>query len=205
MCSNHGIFAKFPDFEETKMRAAFRRAIPLKTLVIYCPDPRASGIPAAVAREFEQVYPGEVVRDASGAKVGATNNIAQAITVGGRAIDALRSITTLNHMLGLENVVVVHHTFCGLTAFTPEGLYATYMQDADVDLHGIYQRESLTIDNFDRSLRHDVSLIRNAPGTPGHINIFGYVYDIDTEMLTKVVEDLARGGTITQPTRSCAA
>lgn len=187
-----GIYAKLPGFEEPAMRAAFRQAIPLKTLVVYCPDPRAAAIPAAVAKEFGEVWPGEVVRDADGNKVGFTNNIGQAIVVGGRAVDALRSITTLNHMLGLTNVVVVHHTFCGTTAFTPEGLFDVYHHDHGVDLHGVYDETSLTIDDFAKALRYDVDLIRNAPGVPKRINLFGYVYDIDAETLTKIVEDRGR-------------
>lgn len=187
-----GVYAGLPGFEERAMRAAFRRAIPLKTLVIYCPDPRAAGIPAAVAQEFGETWPGEVVRDERGAKVGFTNNIGQTIVVGGRAVDALRSITTLDHMLGLTNVVVVHHTFCGTTAFTPTGLFDVYDHDHGVDLHGVYDEGSLTIGDFAKSLRYDVDLIRNAPGVPRRINLFGYVYDIDTETLTKSVEDRGR-------------
>lgn len=185
------IFANAPGFDEPAAREAFHKAIPLNTLVIYCPDPRASGIPNAVARLLNEVWPGDIVRDAKGNKIGATNNIAQAITVGGRAVDALRTITTLDHMLGLRNVVVVHHTFCGLTAFTPGGLFRTFKGEQGRDISGAFDRESLTISDFDRSLRHDVALIRGAATTPRHIDIFGYVYDIDTEELTKVVESLA--------------
>jgi hypothetical protein len=36
------------------------QAIPMKTLVIYCLDPRAAEIPQAVAEYFgDEVYPGE--------------------------------------------------------------------------------------------------------------------------------------------------
>ncbi len=191
MSSEHGIYAKLPGFAEAPMRVAFHQAIPLKTVVVYCPDPRASEIPAAVAREFDQVWPGEVVRDETGAKVGFTNNIGQVITVGGRAIDALRSVTVLNHMLGVENVVIVHHTFCGTTAFTPDGLFEAFDQEEGADIRHLHAPVDLAIEDFEQSLRHDVAVIRDAPGTPKQINVFGYIYDIDTETLTKVVEDLA--------------
>lgn len=189
--TEQAIYSHLPGFDEEPFRQVFKKAIPLKTLVVYCPDPRAAGIPAAVAREFGEVWPGEILRDAQGAKVGATTNVGQIITVGGRAIDALRSIATLNHMLGLERVVVVHHTFCGTTGFTPEGLYRTFAKDEGVDLRGVFDEVSLTITDFETSLRQDVELIRAAPGTPKHIDLYGYVYDVDHETLTKVVEDLA--------------
>lgn len=192
MVLKSGVFTAQPGFEESAARAAFRKAIPLRTLVIYCPDPRAAGIPTAVAHEFGEVWPGDVIRDSSGAKVGATTSMALGISAGGRAADALRSITTLDHMLGLENVVIVHHTYCGLTAFTPGGLIETYLLEQGLDLSGAYTNETLTIHDFDRSLRHDVALVRAAPGTPRRINVFGYLYDIDTETLTKVVTDLGQ-------------
>lgn len=183
------LFTRQPGFEESAARLAFRQSIPLKTLVIYCPDPRAAGIPAAVAREFGEEWPGTLVRDASGAKVGSTTNIGQMISVGGRAVDALRSITTLNHMLGLEKVVVVHHSFCGLTAFTPAGLFRQFQADEGVDLHRAYDEASLTIEDFGQSLRYDVALLRAAPGVPRHIDLYGFAYDIDTDQLVKMIEN----------------
>ena len=49
------VFSKQPGFYEPTMRKEFAKAIPLRTVVIYCYDPRAVGIPAAVARQFGEV------------------------------------------------------------------------------------------------------------------------------------------------------
>ena len=55
-----------PSFNETETREAFSHAVPLKTLVIYCYDPRAAEIPHAVAERFgNEVYPGQIMLDAS--------------------------------------------------------------------------------------------------------------------------------------------
>ena len=35
----------------------------------------------------------------------------------------------------------------------------------------------------------DVRLVRTSKGTPPHVNIYGYVYHIDTDKLSLVVED----------------
>ena len=49
----------------------WNHAIPMKTLVIYCFDPRASEIPNAVARQLgDEVYPGENILDSEGHRVG---------------------------------------------------------------------------------------------------------------------------------------
>jgi len=42
------------------------------------------------------------------------------------------------------------------------------------------------------SLKHDVRLVRESKGIPKQVNIYGYVYDIDTDELSLVVEDKAQ-------------
>ena len=52
-------FSAQPAFDEAETRKAFSQAVPLKTLVIYCYDPRAAEIPDAVAKLFgDEVFPG---------------------------------------------------------------------------------------------------------------------------------------------------
>src|SRR6185503_13701632 len=99
-------------YYEPTMRKEFAKAVPLRTVVIYCYDPRAAGIPAAVAREFGEVYAGEIITDAQGAKVASTATLFEVVVAGGRAVDALRSITVAQHLFGIKNIAVVHHTFC---------------------------------------------------------------------------------------------
>ena len=52
------VFSKQPGYREPAVRKEFAKAVPLRTVVIYCYDPRAVGIPAAVARQLGEVYPG---------------------------------------------------------------------------------------------------------------------------------------------------
>ena len=53
-------FSAQPSFDEAATRKAFSQAVPLKTLVIFCYDPRAAEILNAVAKLFDdEVYPGE--------------------------------------------------------------------------------------------------------------------------------------------------
>ena len=66
-----GKYAEFeprtqPWFDESKFDG-FNFTIPMKTLVIYCVDPRASDIPQAVAKYFgDEIYPGEMLLDGAG-------------------------------------------------------------------------------------------------------------------------------------------
>jgi carbonic anhydrase len=182
-------FSKLPGYDEPVVRSEFAKAIPLRTVVVYCYDPRAVAIPAAVAKEFREVHPGEIVSDAAGRKVGSTTTLFEVVVAGGRAIDALRSVTVAQHLFGIENVVIVHHTQCGATSFTAAGIVDAWAREQGTDISPLYERESICIADYVTSLTHDVRLMRASPGTPRHASIYGYVYDIERNALTLVVED----------------
>jgi hypothetical protein len=83
-------FSRQPGFVETEMRKAFKQAVPLRTVVVYCYDPRAVNIPHAVAKALPgEVYPGEIVRDEHGKKIASTSTIFPVVVAGGRTVDAL--------------------------------------------------------------------------------------------------------------------
>jgi carbonic anhydrase len=186
------VFSKQPAFVETEMRKAFKQAVPLRTVVVYCYDPRAANIPYAVAKAMPgEVYPGEIVSDEHGKKVASTTTIFPVVVAGGRAVDALRSITVAQHLFGIENIVVVHHTYCGATSFTPEGLLQAFHNEHGVDISRLYDRENIAIADYESSLKRDTRLLRESKGTPGKVNIYGYLFNIDTEALTLIVEDHA--------------
>lgn len=186
-------FSKQPGYDEAATRKEFAKAIPLRTVVIYCYDPRAADIPAAIAHEFDEVYPGENLLDEDGNRVGASTTMLEVVVAGGRAVDALRSVTVAQHLLGVENVVVVHHTHCGATTYTFDGIVDAFQREQGVDIADLYDHDSVCISDFQSSLEYDTRLLRQSKGTPKHVNIYGYMYDIDTGALTRVVEDRAEG------------
>ena len=186
-------FSASPLFDEAQTREAFSHAVPLKTLVIYCYDPRAAEIPQAVARLLEdEVFPGQVMLDESGNRVASSTTMFPVIVAGGRAIDALRSITVAQHLFGIQNIVVVHHSYCGATSFTADGMIEAYKHEHHTDISKLYERGGICIEDYEVSLNRDTALIRSHAGTPKHVNVFGYFYNIDTGVLTEVVKDTAQ-------------
>jgi carbonic anhydrase len=183
------VFSKRPGYHEPTVRKEFAKAVPLRTVVIYCYDPRATGAPAAVARRFGEVYPGEIIADPQGNPVASTTTLFEVVVAGGRAVDALRSITVAQHLFGIKNVVVVHHTSCGATSFTADGIIAAYRSEQQADISKLYDRASLCIEDHLAALDHDVRLVRQSKGTPKRVDIYGCVYNIDTAELSLVVED----------------
>jgi len=186
------VFSKQPGFVEPQMRKAFKQAVPLRTIVVHCYDPRAVNIPYAVAKAMPgEVYPGEIILDAEGKKAASTTTIFPVVVAGGRAVDALRSITVAEHLFGIVNIVVVHHTYCGATSFTPDGIFNAFRREQGADISGLYERGNIAIEDYESSLKRDTRLIRESKGTPRRVNIFGFLFDIDANDLTLVVEDRA--------------
>ena len=182
-------FSKQPGYDEPTFRNEFSKAMDPRLVVIYCFDPRVVDIPAVVAKEFGEVYPGDIITDEQGNKIATTKTLFEVVVAGGRAIDARRSVTVAQHLFGFENIVIVHHTYCGATSFTTDGIIDAYKHEHDADISAIYERESVSISDFVTSLKHDTRVMRESKGTPQDANIYGYVYDIDTNELSLVVED----------------
>lgn len=185
-------FNSHPDFNEREVRKAFAQAVPLKTVVVYCYDPRAVNIPNAVATHLGQAYPGDLVVDAHGHKIASTSNIFPVVVAGGRAFDALRSVAVAQHLFGIENIVVVHHSHCGATTFTADGIIASFRDEQHVDISDAFPRGSLCIGDYEQSLQHDVQLLRAHPAIPRAVNVFGFFYEIDSGELIEVIKDDAR-------------
>jgi len=185
-------FSKLPGFVENEMRKEFKKAVPLRTIVVYCYDPRAVNIPHVVAKAIPgEVYPGKIVTDENGKKIASTATVFPVVVAGGRAVDALRSITVAQHLFGIKNIVVVHHTYCGATSFTPQGIIQAFKKEQGADISTLYDRGNIAIADYESSLKRDTRLVRESQGTPKDVNIYGYLFNIDTDALTLVVEDRA--------------
>lgn len=84
------VYRKLPGFDMNSFEGA-NQAIPMKTLVIHCLDPRGVDIPRAIAEYLgDEVYPGEIITDEHGTRVGSTATLFVATNAGGRAAFALQ-------------------------------------------------------------------------------------------------------------------
>ncbi len=190
-----GIINRQPGYDERKVRTDFRKVIPnLKTVVIHCFDPRVtSGIPYAVADALPgQEYPGDIFEftdDEGRTCFGSSTSIFTVVNAGGRAAGtSQRSISVAAHLFDIDNVAVVHHTDCGGTHFTPEGMFAMFEEEFGQDISGLYEADDVCHESFALSLHRDVRSIRQSPGTPRHVNIYGYVYELETGQLHLIEE-----------------
>jgi carbonic anhydrase len=90
----------------------------------------------------------------------------------------------MDYIFGVQNVVVVHHSFCGTTTLTPELLIEEF------HITTMFDHDSLAIMDFEISLKHDIALLRSSPAVPTHIKLYGFFYKISSGRLTEVVRDI---------------
>ena len=170
-------YRKLPVFDMNTFEGA-NQAIPMKTLVIHCFDPRAAEIPQAVARYLrDEVYPGENLLDNSGNRVGHTRTLFVETNAGGRAAFALESVAAMDYIFSVQNVVVVRHSFCGTTTLMPELLIGEFHDHYHADISTMFDHDSLAIMDFEESLNHDVRLLRASPAVPKQVKLYGFFYE----------------------------
>ena len=143
-------FSKKPGFDELTVRKEFAKAAPLRTVVISLrvgDDVAGVDLAELPSDNRRNVDNARVV-----AKVATTTTLFEVVVAGGRAIDALRSITVAQHLFGIKNIVIVHHTYCGATSFTTDGIVDAWKLEHDADISAIYERGSISISDFGTSL-----------------------------------------------------
>lgn len=105
---------------------------------------------------------------------------------GGRVSeDALRSLAISERLLGTTEIVVIHHTDCGMLTFSNADLRAKIRTDLGVD---VGDRDFLPFPDLEQSVRDDVAILRNSPLIPKNITVSGAIYDVHTGKLQTVVE-----------------
>jgi carbonic anhydrase len=102
---------------------------------------------------------------------------------GGRARDALRSLVISQRLLGTNEIVVIHHTDCGMLTFSNRDLHAKVKQDLGADSSNI---DFLPFTDVEESVREDVAFLLSSPLIPANIEIRGFVYDVRTGRLNQV-------------------
>ena len=104
---------------------------------------------------------------------------------GGRVSDdAIRSLVISERLLGTEEIVIVHHTECGMLTFQNEDLAAKIQEDLGVDASG---QDFLPFSDLEQSVRDDVEKVRTSNLIPDDISVSGAIYDVKTGELREVV------------------
>jgi carbonic anhydrase len=102
---------------------------------------------------------------------------------GGRAADAVRSLVISQQLLGTREVVVIHHTDCGMLTFTDAQLKQKLRDDLGAETDIAF----LSFADLEQSVRDDVAAIRESRLLLRGVPVTGFVYDVKTGRLRQVV------------------
>ena len=97
--------------------------------------------------------------------------------------DVLRTLVLANALLGVERVLVVAHTDCGMTRATDEQVQEVVAARTGVDARSL---EFHTIADQRETLARDVQRVRSWPFLP-QLPVAGCVYDVRTGRLELAV------------------
>ena len=96
--------------------------------------------------------------------------------------DAIRSLTISQRLLGTTEVVLIHHTDCGMLTFTDDGFRGDLQKDTGIKPP--WSPESFT--DLDDDVRSSIGRIQASPFIPRKDSVRGFVYDVHTGRLREV-------------------
>jgi carbonic anhydrase len=96
--------------------------------------------------------------------------------------DEIRSLAISQRLLGTEEIILIHHTDCGMLTFTDDE-FKKAIQD-DVGQKPQWAAEAF--DDLDADVRQNIERIKSSPFIPKKDSVRGFVYDVDTGKLREV-------------------
>jgi carbonic anhydrase len=95
--------------------------------------------------------------------------------------DAIRSLAISQRLLGTDEIVLVHHTGCGMLTFTDDDFRQQIEQDTGVRPHWAAEAFS----DPDQDVRQSIARINASPFIPRK-NVRGFVYEVEKGSLREV-------------------
>ena len=96
--------------------------------------------------------------------------------------DAIRSLLISQRLLGSREIMLIHHTDCGMLTFRDDEVKAQVA--ADCGIRPPFSLESFT--DLDEDVRQSIARLTASPFLLYRDEIRGFVYDVDTGRLREV-------------------
>ncbi len=118
------------------------------------------------------------------AALGLTEGQAHVIRNAGGVVtdDAIRSLAISQRLLGTTEIVLIHHTRCGMLTFTDDRFRAAI--EADTGIRPPWAAEAFG--DLDGDVRQSIARIKASPFIPHTDQVRGLVLDVDTGLLREV-------------------
>lgn len=134
----------------------------IKTAVVACMDARLNVYGALGLQEGDA----HVIRNAGGVVTD----------------DAIRSLAISQRLLGTEEIVLIHHTDCGMLTFSDDEFKASIEQETGIRPEWATEAFS----NLDGDVRQSIARIKASPFIPRKDSVRGFVYEVESGRLREV-------------------
>jgi carbonic anhydrase len=96
--------------------------------------------------------------------------------------DEIRSLAISQRLLGTEEIILIHHTDCGMLTFTDDEFRNSIEQETGIKPE--WAAESFS--DLETDVRQSIARIKASPFVPRKDNIRGFIYEVETGRLREV-------------------
>ena len=97
--------------------------------------------------------------------------------------DEIRSLTISQRLLGTQEIILIHHTDCGMLTFTDDDFKASIQKDTGIKPEWAAE----AFPDLDEDVRQSIARIKASPFIPHKDSVRGFVFDAATGKLREVV------------------
>ena len=96
--------------------------------------------------------------------------------------DEIRSLAISQRLLGTEEIILIHHTDCGMLTFTDDDFREQIEKDTGVKPQ--WAPESFK--DLEQDVRQSIARIKSSPFIPHTDSVRGFIYEVETGRLREV-------------------
>ena len=96
--------------------------------------------------------------------------------------DEIRSLTISQRLLGTQEIILIHHTDCGMLTFTDDDFKASIQKDTGIKPEWAAE----AFPELDEDVRQSIARIKASPFIPRKDSVRGFVFDVATGKLREV-------------------
>jgi carbonic anhydrase len=96
--------------------------------------------------------------------------------------DVIRSLLISQRLLGTSEILLIHHTDCGMLTFRDDDVKAAV--EADTGIRPPFALEAFS--DLDQDVRQSIARIEASPFVPDKSSVRGFVYDVGSGRLREV-------------------
>ena len=97
--------------------------------------------------------------------------------------DVIRSLAISQRLLGTREIMLIHHTDCGMLTFKDDDLKAQIERETGIRPSFAFE----AFENLEEDVRQSIRRIKASPFIPYKDNVRGFIYDVKTGRLREVL------------------